>query len=762
MTEAEELFLELVDRRPEERAEILALLERPLRQEVESLLEHASSNDADLQGIVERAAIWAERGLAPERIGPWKLGARIGRGGMSDVYLGERDDPEFTQRVAIKLFHRRLAGQTRRLLQERKILARLSHPSIAQLFDGGVTADGQPYLVLEYVEGQEIDAHVFGNKLELRQRLALFCKVAEAVEYAHRQLVVHRDLKPSNVLVTAEGVPKLLDFGIAKALEDPDGRGATQAMTLDYASPEQVRGEAASPSMDVYALGVLLHGMLTGKTPFDLWLLPLDRALEKVLHEEAGTVQGVPRDLARIVRKSLEKDSGRRYGSVEALRADVERFLRWEPVEARGGGGAYRLWRFVQRRWVVVGSLAAIFVAVVVALVVTTRALAETERQRAEAVRARTLAEREHDRAEQLAAEARAQRDLAERRAVALSQQVARADENLATARSNASAVTHMLDQQFVNGGSRQALATVDEWLQVQRGVVEKRPGDAEALKLLGILEGRRCAFLAAENAKAAQADCESSVKHLGPLEDSAQADDWLRTSLSASRAMLGRQKAMSGAMEEGLRELDLAARTLEPALAKNPGDGSLQARRATVRMYRGDVLLRAGRTGDAARAYAQALEELRQARGGVENRPLYQQLAGAAGRFGKLLEGKDPAQSRRLYRESLNAFRQLAEAPRSQMVDWNEYANAINECPYPELRNVAHALLYAQKAVTATEGKNPSALDTLAWAQYRAGKAAEAVETQKKAIALVPASASQFRALLEKGLQEFEKGLGK
>src|SRR5215208_2838262 len=214
---------------------------------------------------------------APERVGPFRLVRELGHGGMGVVYLAEREGAAFEQRVALKLIRHagRGEGVIRRFMEERRILALLEHPGIAHLVDGGVTEQGMPYFAMELVEGEPIDTYCDARRLTLDQRLDVFCKVCEAVQYAHEHLVIHRDLKPSNILVRADGQLKLLDFGIAKLVDPLRADGAqTQtglvALTPEYAAPEQIRGKAVSTATDTYALGILLYALLTGQRPYDV------------------------------------------------------------------------------------------------------------------------------------------------------------------------------------------------------------------------------------------------------------------------------------------------------------------------------------------------------------------------------------------------------------------------------------------------------------------------------------------------------------
>lgn len=344
-----------------------------LRREVETLLHSSGQTIGFLQKPVLEAAkqIAAEETLSGKRIGAYQLLRVIGEGGMGKVYLAARADDLYQKQVAIKTVPVGL-GQSQALLlrfgSERQILANLDHPNIARLLDGGVTQDGLPYLVMEYVNGVRLDDYCRMHKLSIHQRLELFCMVCAAVEYAHKNLVVHRDLKPANILVTAEGVPKLLDFGIAKLLDPHSQLAQTitseRMMTPEYASPEQVRGDQISTSTDVYALGVLLYELLAGKRPFRLDPTnPLE--LAKMICEQdpespsvlsaanpalapdaARTLRG---DLDNIVLMAMRKEPARRYMSVSALTNDVQAYLTGYPVHARTDTWKYRSGKFLRR-----------------------------------------------------------------------------------------------------------------------------------------------------------------------------------------------------------------------------------------------------------------------------------------------------------------------------------------------------------------------------------------------------------------------------
>jgi len=323
----------------------------------------------------------------PDRIGPYRLIRELGRGGMGVVYLAERADGQFWQRVAIKLVQRGLHGPELRgrFEAERQILATLDHPNIARLLDGGITSDGRPYLVMECVDGVPIDAYCRRHDLGMGERLDLFCTAARAVQHAHRYLVVHRDLKPSNILVTARGQVKLVDFGIAKILDParlrldtPDTRTGLRFLTPEYASPEQVTGRPVTTASDVYALGVVLYELLTGRRPHRLGGLSAAEAERLVLDADPPAPSAAVRetddpeasrlarqlqgDLDRIVLMALRKEPERRYVSPEALAEDLERFTAGEPVRAARAGRGYRARKFVRRHRFGVAAALAVFV----------------------------------------------------------------------------------------------------------------------------------------------------------------------------------------------------------------------------------------------------------------------------------------------------------------------------------------------------------------------------------------------------------------
>ncbi|MEM6796829.1 MAG: serine/threonine-protein kinase, partial [Acidobacteriota bacterium] len=348
--------------------------DRELAEEVLELLAAAQAAGPLDRPFSELAASAAAEGGEPaegRRVGSWRLLEPLASGGMGRVFIARRDGGDFQQRAAVKLLRWEVATPhlEERFRTERQILAGLEHPGIARLIDGGVTADGVPYLAMELVEGQPIHDYCRQRKVSLKGRLRLFLEVCEAVRAAHARLVIHRDLKPSNILVTDQGTPRLLDFGVGKFLRPEGSRPAT--LTLDqmapatpaYAAPEQLEGEAMTVATDVYGLGAVLFELLTGRRAFDGDSESPALRIRQVLETEASPPSRIAAaagelpfaapalrgDLDNIVLKALRKEPRRRYASVEALAADVRRYLDGQPVAASPATAAYRLGKFLRR-----------------------------------------------------------------------------------------------------------------------------------------------------------------------------------------------------------------------------------------------------------------------------------------------------------------------------------------------------------------------------------------------------------------------------
>jgi len=400
------LFEQTVDLPPAAREPLIAAaaLAPEAVAELRSLLAHhveatggaAFMAEDAAQALAEAPALATPAAAAVgQRLGAWEIVRQIGAGGMGEVFEARRADGSYEGRAAVKLLKRGMdsAAVLKRFALERQALARLSHPHIARLLDAGASEDGLPYFVLEYVQGQPIDEAV--KPLSLDQRLRLFLQLAQAVAHAHRNLLVHRDLKPGNVLVDSEGQVKLLDFGIAKALDPMEGSersersegsagfagqvghttvGGQRPFTPNYASPEQVRGEPITTATDIYSLGVLLYQMLTGTRPTGRNATTAAEAARSVLEDEPTrpsrlspteavdpqwlqTRKKLEGDLDNILLKALEKASERRYASVDALAADIQNVLTGLPVSARPASPGYVLGKFIRRhRWAVLAA----------------------------------------------------------------------------------------------------------------------------------------------------------------------------------------------------------------------------------------------------------------------------------------------------------------------------------------------------------------------------------------------------------------------
>lgn len=379
------LFREVDDLTPAERRLYFERRQVPadLQAELESLLGF-DSPDTPMAEMVSGAAQAFLESLeefpAPGlRCGPYRLERMVGRGGVGEVFLAARADGQVEQRVAIKLLCRGVwrPSLRSRFLQERQILARLQHPGIARLLDVGETAEGRPYLVLEYIDGVPID--VYSRKLDLRGKLRLFLEVCNAVAYAHRNLIIHRDIKPSNILVDAAGQPKLLDFGIAKILAAATDQTRTQErlLTPDYASPEQVRGAAQSTATDVYSLGAVLYRLLTGQSPHAFPNRTAEAIETAICSSDPAPARrlnpDLPVDLDFILLKALRKEPEERYTTVEQLADDLNAFLGSRPVRARSAKFWYRSRKFVRRYWMPVSAAAMVIFSLAAGLYIVDR-----------------------------------------------------------------------------------------------------------------------------------------------------------------------------------------------------------------------------------------------------------------------------------------------------------------------------------------------------------------------------------------------------
>lgn len=424
-----------------------------LKNEIENLIESAEGESDFLKdnaiGRVENYVSFIED-LKGKKIGQYKLIKEIGRGGMGAVFLAERADKEFEQKVALKIVHNQFANKDllKRFRNERQILASLKHPNISHLIDGGTTEEGLPYFVMEYVEGERLLDYCDKNKLSTNERLDIFQKICSAVSYAHKNLIIHRDIKPSNILVTKDGIPKLLDFGIAKPFSINDSKEAVtltqtggRMLTPDYASPEQVSGKIVTTSSDIYSLGIVLYELLTGHRPYQVNpnspleafriicesepLRPSsivttkrerildDSETQKITPDTVSEYRNTqPEKLKRILRgdldnillKSLRKEPERRYATVNEFSNDIERHLKGLTVMATSDTFSYRAEKFIKRNKIPIIAGSLIFISLLAATIVTLIQNSRVNEQRNLAEEQRKEAEKQQQKSERVTA----------------------------------------------------------------------------------------------------------------------------------------------------------------------------------------------------------------------------------------------------------------------------------------------------------------------------------------------------------------------
>ncbi|MFN0278023.1 MAG: protein kinase domain-containing protein [Pyrinomonadaceae bacterium] len=387
--QVKDLFAEAIEHHPDSRLEFLKNKcngDDVLFNEVNSLLAASSEpeNLIENNAIDLAAKVGAhESDRTEQHFGHYKILREIGSGGMGTVFLARRDDGEFSMHVALKIVRQSVADRDIivRFKRERQILANLNHPNIAVLHDGGVSEKGEPFLAMEYVDGETLTEYAEKHNLSIREKLKLFLKICSAVSYAHRNLVVHRDIKPSNILVTSEGEPKLLDFGLAKAFESDTSKTQTalRAFTPAYASPEQIQGQNITTASDIYSLGVVFYELLTGAKPFNFDNKSYEEILKTASHSAPPLPSANPHasindpqlkgDLDNIALTALRKEPERRFKTVEDFADDIRRYLDGLPISARPNTTRYLAGKFIQRNKIAVAAAVLIFVSLVTALV---------------------------------------------------------------------------------------------------------------------------------------------------------------------------------------------------------------------------------------------------------------------------------------------------------------------------------------------------------------------------------------------------------
>ncbi len=660
------LLDQALDLGPDEREAWLAELRRTApadARELEGLL--AAEASLDSEGFLETGAGAAPvPGLAGWQLGGWTLERPLGQGGMGTVWLARRSDGRFEGTAAVKLLNLALLDPlgAARFQREGTVLARLNHPNIARLLDAGVTAGGQPYLVLEYVEGERIDRWCDGRTLRPEARLQLFLGILDAVAHAHANLIVHRDLKPSNILVTPAGTVKLLDFGIAKLLEDDGDDGASttlteaagQVLTPEYAAPEQVTGGPITVATDVYALGVLLYLLLSGRHPTGQGSRTAAEHLRHIVDTEpprlstaagdgGGPAPAVPRlgrlyagDLDTIVAKALKKRPEERYASVGALADDLQRYLRHQPVSARRDSLGYRAAKFLRRNRVPVA------LGVAVALALGAAGVRERQlRGRAEAETRKAVAVREYlvsvfGAADPYAAPGDSAGGMTAR--VLLDRGVERIETGLADQPEIRTELRGALGRIYRNlGVYNQAGAQLERTLRERRALHSGNdPSVAEAMDQLGLLRMQQ-----------------------GRLPE---ADTLLTGALALRRRLKGLDQDATAESLEHLADLRYkrndyagAEPLLREALAiqvRLTGDSSLAV--ATAKLAVAELLRAKGASAEAMPLYQEALA-IRQGRLG-ENHPLTAEAIGSMASAVEALGRHDEAE--RLFRRMIAAQR--------------------------------------------------------------------------------------------------------
>ncbi len=747
---AKRLFLEALERDADARGAYLELDcagDEELRADVAALLAaHAAAGD---RFETPPLPVVADE-TAPERIGPYRVLRELGRGGMGTVYLGVRQGDELEQPVAIKVIRRGMDSDliVRRFRNERLILASLHNPSIARLYEGGTTEDGLPYFVMEYVEGEPLDVYCESRGLGTEKRLRLFRLVCAAVQYAHQNLVVHRDLKPTNILVTPDGVPKLLDFGIAKVLDPsaepgaPDLTAADRALTPEYASPEQVRGETMSTVSDVYSLGVVLYRLLTGQMPYRFTTRdPREvlRVINETTPQRPSTAVGraapserraelrrsLAGDLDNIVLEALHKAPSRRYASAEQLGEDIGRHLAGFPVRARADTVGYRARKFIGRHRITVSAstLAVLALLGVTGAAVWQARLARSERARAERrftdVRrlANVLLFDVHTALENVAGAMGARRLLVENALRYLDDLALEAADDPALLEELASAYERIGEVQGMPG-----------WPS------EGRTGDALSSFERALALRRQSRYLLAEGAAA----------------DTAEARLLLR---------IGSVLAARGSTGAALEHHGQALALFEAHVAAAPTtDLRLQLAQALVAV--GDDLWEAGDVPGAARRYLQALGVARAAAADTESTLAIRQIGVVEQRLGDAAaHGADWQRALEHHGASLAIDRQLAQLRRDDAEIRRDLGTDLSRLgvDYVKLGRAAEALVQHHQAVQlreallAEEPLDARALEDAAESRLQVGGVLARLGRTADGVAQIAIAVERWSALSER-----------
>ena len=712
------------------RGERTALLERAcngdqaLRREVESLLQA----DADASTFIEKPALPIARdvldmisGNEPvvgRQFGAYRIVRELGRGGLGTVYLAARADDQYQKEVAIKVVRRGLDTDDilQRFRAERQILAQLEHPNIARLIDAGSTDDGLPYFVMEYVEGQSITAYCETKNLPTRERLDLFRTVCSAVTYAHQHLVVHRDIKPSNILVTTDGTPKLLDFGIAKMLHAGDPLAAQtltgfRVMTPEYGSPEQVRGGAVTTSTDVYSLGVLLYELLTGQKPYRLTSRTpeeISRAVvEQIPERPSAAVANTTRnsgskieirkslagDLDNIVLMALRKEPERRYSSVAQLSGDIGRHLDGLPVIAHKDTVSYRAAKFIKRNKLAVFAAMLLLLTLLAGIVATGWQANNAMQQAQRAEHQRDLAERRFSEVRRLANSlvfelhgaienlpgSTAARELLVRRALEYLDSLARESQDDASLRRELVSAYLRIGSAQGNpnnpnlGDTAGALRSYREALAIAERLRSAQPGDHQAIRSAGVCLEKLAELQAATgDVTAAVQSARRSLEAFKLVAEAKPADAAAQRSLAISYMKVGDVSGNpnfpnAGDTAAALASYRASLEILQALHAAEPANSGAEQLVGVLQERIGTMLLADGKVDEAEESYlsSQRIRE-RLAAAEPDNANFVRDAALSHEKIASVQTARgDRAGAVVSRRKSLDIFEQLARADR-------------------------------------------------------------------------------------------------
>ena len=808
------LLADALEQPPAERqafVEARAGTDAALRAEVLALLAAAEPSRSGLDAVPAALALAAlqaheARSWLGRRVGNYRLVSLIAQGGMGQVYAAERVDGQFEQQVAIKLMREGLGDETfvARFKAERQILASLEHPNLAKVLDGGLTDEGMPYFVMERVAGVPIDVHCRERGLSIDDTLNLFRGVCQVVHYAHRRGVVHRDLKPANVLVTDEGVVKLVDFGIARrvTVAAPVTATAQRVMTLEYASPEQVRGDEVTPAGDIYSLGVLLYRLVAQSGPYagatgdyelrkaicDSEPLPPSRVAFRTGRARGRRLRG---DLDAVVLMALRKDPARRYATAEHLSDDLFRHLEGLPVRARRGAWSYRAGRFMLRHRVLFGFALMANIALAAGLGVAAYQYneANAQRQRAEhhLASVRKLANvfifDIHDAIQDLPGATSARKalvdhaltylqelDTASRPDPALQLELAAGYRKIADIQGGPMG-SNLGDPKGARLGYQRAQGLAEQVMRMQPGpglqrLNEARRELARTVRSLGALLATQGEFDAAlAGLRTGIAAAEAAVG----ADGSDRANRMVLAALHTQRSQL---LMMAGRGEEFLAESEVAVRQLEELHAQDPGNVQVGGNLASAYGLRGQHLLNTGETSELG---ARALAELRKGAAVLERlvrqnpesallaRNLSVTLNHTAVAWRAMNNPKEAVASRRRALQLLAP--QLAKDPNDAMVrlDYGSCAGGLSE-DLLAAGDVEQSVAVAADALAAFESapegarNHIPALHDYAWALRNHGKALMA-RARMRGRAAGPASADRTLAChsLRRSLRQLE-----